>query len=276
MQLHNSGLALSVKARDFPVANDRRDANMALRTAIKRTFENRSAVRRGFSSAAIKEGFSSAFQNHKYKMNTAVGFGVSVLGDTLAQQSESLMLPVEQRQNQDWKRSLSVGAFGACVYGGVITQWYVMLERILGPCTGVGKVLAAKILADELILGPAFNGSYLAFHAAYSGEDIKQSLSNNFVPTMMADFVIWPPAMYFGFLKMSAAVRPAYVATVGVMWNGILSYMGRREVGEITIVQEHDDESRDVLAVLGGVVLASPLVTASQCEVGTDTPTIKL
>merc|ERR1711865_1190318 len=187
--------------------------NMALRTAIKRTFDSRSAVRRGFSSAAIKEGFSSAFQNHKYKMNAAVGFGVSVLGDTL-------------------------GAFGGCVYGGVITQWYVMLERILGPCKGVGKVLAAKILADELILGPMFNGSYLAFHAAYSGEDIKQSLSNNFVPTMMADFIIWPPAMYFGFLKMGAAVRPAYVATVGVMWNGILSYMGRREVSEVTIVQE--------------------------------------
>eukprot|EP00658_Telonema_sp_P-2_P039365 TRINITY_DN28168_c0_g1_i1.p1 TRINITY_DN28168_c0_g1~~TRINITY_DN28168_c0_g1_i1.p1 ORF type:complete len:179 (+),score=39.31 TRINITY_DN28168_c0_g1_i1:168-704(+) len=144
-----------------------------------------------------------------------------------------MMLPLEQRRDSDWNRSLSVGGFGAVVYGGVITNWYIMLERVLGPCTGVGKVLALKILADEIILGPCFNGSYLAFHAWFSGEGVQQSLSQNFVPTMLADFAIWPPAMYFGFLKMSAAVRPAYVASVGVMWNGVLSYMGRRDVPEI-------------------------------------------
>jgi len=242
---------------------------MALRLASKLA-ANRAAVcrgiKRGFRASAanqaqlaltvgMKRGLGNvswAFQNHKYKMNTAVGFAVSVLGDTLAQQSERLMLPEEQRKAQNWKRTLSVGAFGAVVYGAVITRWYVMLERILGPCTGVGKVLLLKIMADEFILGPCFNGGYLAFHAWFSEEDIKQSLCQNFVPTMMADFLIWPPAMYFGFLKVSSAARPAYVATVGVLWNGILSYMGRRDVAQeqeesVGVMDQLEDKFSEIL-----------------------------
>lgn len=180
-----------------------------------------------------------AFKSHPYHMNAGVGLVVSVTGDLIAQKSEFLMSGKKDAKI-DWKRTAAIGAFGTVVYGGVITTWYRMLEKVIGKCHGVGPALFKKILADEIILGPVFNGSYLAYHAFLANESVPQSLEQNFIPTMLADFAIWPPAMFIGFLRVSTAARPAYVAAVGVCWNAILSYMGRRDLETEAVVVEEE------------------------------------
>lgn len=191
--------------------------------------------------ASIKRGVDASlgmFKTNPYSMNAAVGLVVSVSGDLLAQKSEFVMAGKKNAQF-DLKRTAAIGVFGTVVYGGVITNWYRMLEKVIGKCNGVGPALFKKILADEIILGPVFNGSYLSYHAFLANESVPQSLQQNFVPTMLADFAIWPPAMFIGFLRVSTAARPAYVAAVGVCWNAILSYMGRRELEvEVEVIEE--------------------------------------
>jgi hypothetical protein len=105
----------------------------------------------------------------------------------------------------------------------MLTAWYIRQEALLGPTTGLGRVLAAKVASDELVLAPVFNAAYLGFTAAAEGRPARAAVEDNIWDVMLHDWAVWPAAMTICFLKVPVRARPMYVAFVGAAWNIFLS-----------------------------------------------------
>jgi protein Mpv17 len=71
---------------------------------------------------------------------------------------------------------------------------------------GTGRFLAAKVLADTFILGPIYViafyawGSYMMDRTGWAGFSSK--MTQDFVPTYLAELCIWPGFQTFNFVKI--------------------------------------------------------------------------
>jgi hypothetical protein len=192
----------------------------------------------------------SKFDQHPYAGNCLLGVTIGTAGDALAQACFP-DTPVEASEGEsplidfDWKRTASIGAYSAVVYP-MLTRWYLWQEALCGATQGVGIVLAQKVAMDEFLLAPFFNGGYLSYAAMVSGENVTESLKENFWDVMFADWMVWPGVMVVCFLQVPVQFRPAYVAFVGVGWNTFLAYKAHSELTivdpEAVLVQIPNDE----------------------------------
>ncbi|PNH07347.1 Protein sym1 [Tetrabaena socialis] len=125
-------------------------------------------------------------------------------GDILAQRL------VEQRRTADVdvRRVVLTAGFGACFMGPVGHFWYHNLDVVCAKLLPAGSpgFLAAKLAADTAIMGPAYVLAFYAWGCALidgSGlEGFKAKITQDFLPTFVAELALWPLFQAFNFTRV--------------------------------------------------------------------------
>ncbi|GIL58952.1 hypothetical protein Vafri_13955 [Volvox africanus] len=125
-------------------------------------------------------------------------------GDVLAQRV------VEQRRisDVDARRVACTAAFGAAFMGPVGHFWYQQLDVVCAKLLAAGSpsFLAAKLIADTVIMGPLYVVAFYAWGCALidgSGiEGFKKKITQDFIPTYTAELAVWPLFQAFNFTRI--------------------------------------------------------------------------
>jgi protein Mpv17 len=103
-----------------------------------------------------------------------------------------------------------------------------------------------KLTIDQLLVAPttlAFFMSAAVYGNSFSVKDVKEKLSIDYFPTLQANWMVWPAANFINFKFIPSSYRIVYVASLGVMWNGYLSYVTNRPTHPSTAVQATEPEA---------------------------------
>lgn len=178
---------------------------------------------------ALKNALVTAYRAHPRLANALTGCATFSLGDILAQK-------LEMRKNDksdaeyDIVRAAQVGLLGFVMNGFFLHHWYHALDRVVGTSMTSKLGVAIKVAADQFIYAPFAIVSFFYFTSFRKSGDVGKSneefvakMEASFVPTFLADCVLWPSANFVNFRYVTLAFRPTFTAIVQLMWQTYLS-----------------------------------------------------
>ncbi|XP_078472886.1 mpv17-like protein 2 isoform X2 [Lampetra planeri] len=158
--------------------------------------------------------------------NTASCGALMATGDAVQQWREKR---AGSRERRDWVRTARMFSVGI-VLGPILHLWYVYLDKFLPERTR--KVVAKKILADQLIASPPLAALFFFGMGALEGQSVKHSaheFADKFWEMYMMDWTIWPAAQAVNFFYVPSSYRVIYVNVITLGWDTFLSYLKHRD-----------------------------------------------
>lgn len=179
---------------------------------------------------ALKNAVTSMYKTYP-KIGNAITGGITFsLGDVLAQKLEMRRTCKECRY--DLWRSMEVGLWGVVMNGLFLHHWFRLLDKVVGSSMTSKIGVALKIAADQFIYAPFAILSFFYFSSIRRTHDVAQTnkeilvtCQENFVPTFVADCVLWPSANFVNFRYINLAFRPSFTAVVQLLWQTYMSLM---------------------------------------------------
>eukprot|EP01025_Chloroclados_australasicus_P023997 TRINITY_DN2416_c0_g1_i1.p1 TRINITY_DN2416_c0_g1~~TRINITY_DN2416_c0_g1_i1.p1 ORF type:complete len:301 (-),score=5.21 TRINITY_DN2416_c0_g1_i1:893-1714(-) len=174
--------------------------------------------------------YNQALNEHPIPVKSATSFVGFMLGDTLAQNIVG--------DPFDYYRLLRMIMFGVMMDGPIGHVWYTTLDRfVMAEDSKSTKAVLVKTLLDQVLWAPMFCCVFFTFNNLFQGElehtwiDICQKL----LPTMLANYAIWPLAHIINFRYVPSQQRILYINCVQIVWSAFLSNMAARglELGPI-------------------------------------------
>lgn len=141
-----------------------------------------------------------------------------VLGDILAQlltEPEFLV-----------SRTLTLAAYGFFIDAVAGHHFYEWLDKNIEPGRAkTSKAVGKKIAIDQLIYAPIFTCVLYAYLSTVQGDfsGIPVVLSDKVVPTLMANYAVWPLAHALNFYYVPTEQRILYNNFIAVCWTTWLS-----------------------------------------------------
>lgn len=111
-------------------------------------------------------------------------------------------------------------------------QWYGFLNRTF-PVTTSRAFLPAlqRVAVDQLIFAPCGLTCFFTFMTLTEGggwAQIKKKFTDVYVPTLRANFILWPAVQMVNFRVMPIQFQIPFVSTVGIAWTAYLSLTNER------------------------------------------------
>jgi hypothetical protein len=182
------------------------------------------------------------------------------IGDTIAQNIEMYQ---GKRDKIDWKRLGVFTLFGGVFSGPIYHFWFNGLDRLPyrlmfarrfmeqrrvnslievakkhGIDVGELKIeprklssvayYSSKILADQLIFSSLYTAFVFMMVGLMNGKTIEEAWEDTkkvYIPTYIADCIVWPPVQLINFRFVPVPLQPLFVNTVNIIWNTYLSLM---------------------------------------------------
>lgn len=152
-----------------------------------------------------------------------VGF---MIGDMIAQQ-------ISHHGFVDLMRVGRLGAYGLFIDGPVGSLWYELLEVHVCPEDPTGtKAVLLKTAADQLLWAPVMTVVFFAVVKSLEGhpELVWQTVHDKTLPTLLANYLIWPLAHFINFKYVPHDFRILYNNTVSIAWLTWLSMLTHKIV----------------------------------------------
>eukprot|EP01126_Amoeba_proteus_P020927 TRINITY_DN2124_c0_g1_i3.p1 TRINITY_DN2124_c0_g1~~TRINITY_DN2124_c0_g1_i3.p1 ORF type:complete len:159 (-),score=23.61 TRINITY_DN2124_c0_g1_i3:146-622(-) len=133
-----------------------------------------------------------------------------------------------------WKRTAHIFCFGFCVSAPVYHNWYRLVETQI-PGKSVLQVIK-KVLADQTLMAPLVITTLFFSIGWRQGKSFDQTWKKwqaDFIPTMKANYSVWPFVTFVGYKFVPIQIRVAYLSSVSLFWNVYLSYMAHRKIPTI-------------------------------------------
>ncbi|TPX62255.1 hypothetical protein PhCBS80983_g00459 [Powellomyces hirtus] len=160
-------------------------------------------------------------QNPTVTQAVSTGF-LFAAGDCIAQHA------VEKKtlEEHDWARTGRLTAYGTFGLGPAIAVWY----RWLNTTVKIKNPFAATItrmVIDQSVFAPL---NMVCFFTAMgvmegkSGDEIKKKMRETFVPTLKANYALWPPIQLVNFYLTPVNYQSLVVNVTALGWNSYLSF----------------------------------------------------
>jgi protein Mpv17 len=128
---------------------------------------------------------------------------------------------------------LKTGLLGIVVNGLLLRKWYTFLDRVFSPSMTDYRVIAKKILADQLVMPPAYLAIFFTYTTAVDKsttweekkKELRLKFQNCFIPAYVTDCLIWPFANVTTFRYVPLSYRPAYIGVAELLWQTYLSHI---------------------------------------------------
>ncbi|KAG5958883.1 hypothetical protein E4U58_005198 [Claviceps cyperi] len=126
----------------------------------------------------------------------------------------------------DFERLTRFMAYGFCV-APLQFKWFRFLERAF-PMTKASTFGPAmkRVVFDQLVYAPFGVGLFfVAMTVAEGGgrRAVSHKLRDMYVPTLKANYVIWPAVQIVNFRLMPVQFQLPFVSTIGIAWTAYLS-----------------------------------------------------
>ncbi|KAF9133983.1 hypothetical protein BGW39_008470 [Mortierella sp. 14UC] len=196
------------------------------------------------TTSATLERVKEKGEDYVHQGQDLVHQGKQQVQDQLAH--TDLVLHNKQTPTQDFARTGRFMFYNFSV-APIIHTWYTVLDKnfpiaaqavsdkqnqqtaariiqTLKP--GLKRVAADQILFAPVGLAMLFTG--LTVLEGGSLQQIKDKLNNTFVPTLKANYMVWPMVQLVNFSVMPLQLRLPFVSVVGIAWNAYLSLVNTR------------------------------------------------
>jgi protein Mpv17 len=153
-------------------------------------------------------------------LTSFVTFGA---GDLLCQKFEKLYAG---RTKYDWWRAARQGSFGFCVSPYFHLQFSVIMPYLF-PATKKINIIKS-VIYDQTVGACIFTMMFFTYVDLASGksfQQMKEELKVKFLPTIYANWTVWPPLMLINFAFVPVPWRVLYANFFGMLWNAYLSYV---------------------------------------------------
>lgn len=224
-------------------------------------------------------------------------FGVAVTSGKTCGVDLMVQKFVEKRENIDWKRNMTFGAFGILYQG--IWQYY-LFNRLMPIITPGAFAFAEKTIVQKMkdirgmkdvmiqnLVENGINNTFLFFPCFYTLKEVigggasltasvAQGLSRyrtNFWSDITACWSLWIPAQTINFAFSPAWARVPFVACVSALWTGYVSLTrgsdsDSSETEEsraalLAITAKNNDNDDDDETMIETPILASSLIATS-------------
>lgn len=218
---------------------------------------------------ALKNAVLSLYKKNPRVANALTGGLTFSMGDIVAQKLE--LSKNETHKEVDLWRASQVGLLGLVMNGIFLHYWYNTLDRVVGSSMTSKIGVAIKVAADQLIYAPFSIGTFFYFTSFRNSGDIAQSneefvikMEKKFVPTFLADCVLWPTANFVNFRYVSLPFRPSFTAIVQLLWQ---SYLSVTSSGNTSIKTGHTAPSANLASTVRNKTIAIEEVTLNSRDV---------
>jgi len=147
--------------------------------------------------------------------------------DRKASYYEKDFLPGQQAPPPfDFERLTRFMAYGFCM-APIQFKWFQFLGRVfpISKTSAFGPAMK-RVAFDQLIFAPA--GLLVFFTTMTVAEGggrraISQKLRDMYIPTLKANYIVWPAVQIVNFRLMPVQFQLPFVSTVGIAWTAYLS-----------------------------------------------------
>jgi len=149
----------------------------------------------------------------------------------------AVQIAIEGREELDWKRVASFFVLGVTYVGGFQFFLYNQVLKPLNdkwrPLYGVSKSTGIIVLFDQALIQPfVYLPTFLAIRAVSEGSSwvnlpatVVDRWRKTGPETIAALWMVWVPAQIINFAIIPKHLTIPWMNAVGVLWNGVLSFM---------------------------------------------------
>lgn len=174
-----------------------------------------------FKSAAVRAGMQSAsIMTVADIMTQLVVEKKSLVGKKAEDEATSRYDPV---------RTLRWATVGLTLHGPYFRYCFARLDQMFAGTAQSLLVVAKKTaLAQFIVFPPYLVALFTAIGLMEGSDDIVGKVRTNVPKAFMGGCIFWPVANCFNFALVPTTARVPYLASVGALWNGYLSFMNSK------------------------------------------------
>ncbi|KAI0018405.1 Mpv17 [Xylariomycetidae sp. FL0641] len=132
----------------------------------------------------------------------------------------------------DFERLTRFMAYGFAM-APVQFKWFSFLSRVFPITKGNAFAPAMKRVAmDQLVFAPFGIGCFFTVMTVAEGggrRAVAHKLRDMYIPTLKANFIIWPAVQIINFRLMPVQFQLPFVSTIGIAWTAYLSLSNAAE-----------------------------------------------
>jgi len=129
----------------------------------------------------------------------------------------------------DPMRTLRWATVGLTLHGPFFLASFAMIDRYMGAATTLQVVMKKTALAQFIVFPPYLVGLFTCMGLMEASDDIVTKVSERVPEAFVCGCAFWPGANTVNFAFVPAAMRVPYLAAVGGLWNGFLSWLNARD-----------------------------------------------
>ena len=172
-----------------------------------------------FKSAAIRAGMQSA--------------SIMTVADIMTQlvvEKKSLVVDTgKDLARYDPVRTLRWATVGLTLHGPYFRYCFARLDQIFAGTAQSLLVVAKKTaLAQFIVFPPYLVALFTAIGIMEGSDNVVGKVRTNVPKAFMGGCIFWPIANCFNFASVPPTARVPYLASVGALWNGYLSFMNSK------------------------------------------------
>lgn len=166
----------------------------------------------------------------------------TIIGDGIAQATAHLSKRHKIKPGQraarfeyDWARMARLCVYAAAIGTPIGHVWFGLLDKHVFP-SRMGHPITAlvKMGLDQAFMAPAGLALFYLTISLMEGKRVSQAVDivrEKFVPTMLANYMLWPAANFINFRFIPPEQRILYVNVIYVGWVSFLSSMASSDTG---------------------------------------------
>jgi protein Mpv17 len=171
--------------------------------------------------------YSTALREYPLATKACTSMVGFILGDLIAQHFGHPHAAI------DVMRVARLAAYGLLIDGPFGSMWYDVLEQHVFPKEPLStKAVLSKTALDQVVYATIMTGVYFAVIRLLEGhpEAIMSTLQSKFVPTLAANYMIWPLAHVVNFRFVPSEFRILYNNVVCIAWLTGLSFLTHSKI----------------------------------------------
>lgn len=129
----------------------------------------------------------------------------------------------------DPMRTLRWATVGLTLHGPFFLVSFAMIDRYMGAATTLQVVMKKTALAQFIVFPPYLVGLFTYMGLMEASDDVIAKVTERVPEAFVCGCAFWPVANTVNFAFVPASMRVPYLATVGGLWNGFLSWLNARD-----------------------------------------------